>query len=709
MLNKTKLIVLVSLLVVSSVIVVLLFNWPRIGQVVAPTVAQAQEHHTYYMCASGCDFANLQQAFTGPNKMSGGDTLIIRDGTYTGSDNLMSRYIFPPSGSESNYTIIKAEHDGEVSFTDGAGMIFDYYPYPSGNPICYVEFRGFNLYGEIFNYGLHHVKFFHCAFEGDMGDGNTITFSLHTCHHILVEDCIAYGKGRYKFMAYQSSEIIFRRCVARMDYANGNWNPSSGDEPIAVYAMYYATNVEVQNCISIDGDMPQFWQNPPEELDGSFLSPVAAWNVKWRGCIGLNVAMEGSAASGNGENVTFDNCIIWHHMSGLESKPSPGDSVSHATIGDLKTYSAMGLTLAQYNKSPSPHGMGIYSHEGGFPITNSIVTGAFSKAIGTSSLGKNVLWNNGSNGNTIASDITNVNPFTNSLKYLPRIEAGSTLSGAASDSGDIGATIIKRIGVSGTLYGDPGYNQVTNENLWPWPYEDWIKEEMGNYNRGGVDPNLPRGDRGFTAYVSPFGSPNTLTSYIWEYLGNKIPCEVYNTCSQPEPQTCAQLGGSCCSTGQICSGGSSQTSSNCGFLCCVSGVCQTPVPDCPQAGGTCQTNACDTYNTCSSLIGTCASGYCCSGSCADKPVLTPNITLTKTVDKTQASQGEEIIYTITYANTGTGGATDVVITDSIPTGTAYVAGSASNSGTLSGATLTWTIASVASGGSGTVSFRVKVD
>jgi len=91
------------------------------------------------------------------------------------------------------------------------------------------------------------------------------------------------------------------------------------------------------------------------------------------------------------------------------------------------------------------------------------------------------------------------------------------------------------------------------------------------------------------------------------------------------------------------------------------------------------------------------------------PVITPNIALTKSANKTQASQGEEITYTITYANTGTGGATDVVITDSIPTGTTYVAGSVSNGGTLSGATLTWTIASVASGGSGSVSFRVKTD
>ena len=139
-----------------------------------------------------------------------------------------------------------------------------------------------------------------------------------------------------------------------------------------------------------------------------------------------------------------------------------------------------------------------------------------------------------------------------------------------------------------------------------------------------------------------------------------------------------------------------------------------PIPACLVAGGTCQANACNTYGSCASLIGICSSGNCCSGACTVViPAITPNITLTKTADKTEASQGEEIIYTITYANTGTGGATDVVITDVIPQGATYVADSASNGGALSTssgqATLTWTIASVASGGSGMVSFRVMVD
>jgi uncharacterized repeat protein (TIGR01451 family) len=105
--------------------------------------------------------------------------------------------------------------------------------------------------------------------------------------------------------------------------------------------------------------------------------------------------------------------------------------------------------------------------------------------------------------------------------------------------------------------------------------------------------------------------------------------------------------------------------------------------------------------------------------------------------------GEEVIYTLNYVNSGTETAKDVVISDPIPEGTAYIPGSASETGDLGfsidkgksfkkptlltyeiksgdGKTvkkvaapeeytdIRWTIASVPAGGKGSVSFRVKV-
>lgn len=105
--------------------------------------------------------------------------------------------------------------------------------------------------------------------------------------------------------------------------------------------------------------------------------------------------------------------------------------------------------------------------------------------------------------------------------------------------------------------------------------------------------------------------------------------------------------------------------------------------------------------------------------------------------------GEEIIYTLSYVNSGTEAAKDVLITDPIPEGTSFIPGSASdadkatysiNKGksyskptlltyeikTADGkkqqkvaapeeyTDIRWTIPSVAPGGKGSVSFRVKV-
>lgn len=79
---------------------------------------------------------------------------------------------------------------------------------------------------------------------------------------------------------------------------------------------------------------------------------------------------------------------------------------------------------------------------------------------------------------------------------------------------------------------------------------------------------------------------------------------------------------------------------------------------------------------------------------------------TASIDGKEVSAGDELIYTITYKNTGKE-KTTVTITDTIPENTSYVDGSASHNGVYANGTLTWEL-EVAAGERVTVSFKVKV-
>jgi outer membrane protein OmpA-like peptidoglycan-associated protein len=82
----------------------------------------------------------------------------------------------------------------------------------------------------------------------------------------------------------------------------------------------------------------------------------------------------------------------------------------------------------------------------------------------------------------------------------------------------------------------------------------------------------------------------------------------------------------------------------------------------------------------------------------------PVVTLTKTGPAT--TSGNQITYTINYANTGVGVANNVTITDAIPAGSTFV--SASSGGTNAAGTVTWTIGNLVAGASGSVTVTVGV-
>jgi uncharacterized repeat protein (TIGR01451 family) len=92
----------------------------------------------------------------------------------------------------------------------------------------------------------------------------------------------------------------------------------------------------------------------------------------------------------------------------------------------------------------------------------------------------------------------------------------------------------------------------------------------------------------------------------------------------------------------------------------------------------------------------------------DVTATAPIVTITKTADVTTADPEDQITYTISYENSGTGDATDVVIVDTIPADTTVVSASPTWTSS-SGDKFTWDIGTVSAGGSGTITLIVEVD
>jgi hypothetical protein len=498
-----------------------------------PFFAQAV---TYYVDGSVADDGGNGSSWVTAKKtissgialMSGGDSLVIANGTYAGNSN---RILNVPNGTPGSYTTIRAAQDWGVKITNAS----DYPCHLSSK--SYVLIQGIKFFNntppQVWLENSDHIKIIRCC--SNTASGNAASFLASNSTHALFEECYAWGCGRYPFQVNagggSSQYIVHRRCVVRWDYSNVGG-------PQACFANYDQSNVYFQNCIAIDGiDNRGFPE--PYDYDGikGFFTPNGANDTRYDGCMVLNMEGAGYWLEDPVQNITLMDSFAWacknHSNSGTDGypprtvyiRPAAGPvSLTHGTFGGSDwTSRVMDSDLGA-----------------GDSIQNSIIANFTALSDGEyAESGFDVSDYNVYYGNTagrhrsggLGAHSVTLNPFSNSLRYLPRIEAGSDLSERASDGGAIGAVILKKIGVSGTLYGETGWDTVTSDNLWPFPNEGEMKADMGAFYMApeaayAGSPEMS-GARGFCAGGDGlYGGPITLTSYIWEYLGNSCPAEI---------------------------------------------------------------------------------------------------------------------------------------------------------------------------------------
>lgn len=482
---------------------------------------------TYYISASGGSDSNPGTSslpwstfLYSFSRMSGGDSLIVKNGSY--NQSLKN----PPSGSVGFPTIVKAENNFQAVI-DGNGLSDTALQIDNGRHDIIIEgleFLGGNISGESSVGtigsssggssieipgvdGVTNVQLLRNIFVGrEMAELNNYssTLVISISKNILLEENMVYGKAhKYSIHDFKSDGIILRRNIIRQD---PDTLPTGSGQPSGGITLYDTSNSIIENNIIIDA----IYNSTTDKA--SFYIPahyIGCNNNKILGNISLDNTDFSFKLDAGGDynssaiqkgwscdNGLFENNVAWTYDTN-----AIGIGIAQADFGPFsKNVTLNHNTIGgQFRRA-----INLYRDIIGTQIKNSLFLNngvgincsSFSYSIPLSNLMYNVT--GGFLGGTCTYNQTNVTNNNPLLKYILRVEAGSLAKGVGEGGSDIGATIEKR------------YNNgvLTSSNLWPFPNEDIIKQKMC------IESGVTRGW---------CGTSKTLTQYIWEYLGNTCP------------------------------------------------------------------------------------------------------------------------------------------------------------------------------------------
>ncbi|MEI2781094.1 MAG: DUF1565 domain-containing protein [Candidatus Competibacter sp.] len=480
---------------------------------------------TYYISPTGND-NNTGTSETQPWKtfskafstMGGGNELILLDGNY--SVEAGTGYISnteagsgqPPSGlSVSSPTYVHAKNPGNVTIT--GRMLLG----TSSTKKSYIKIQGITFEGGGALYNTSYVTIKDSGFHQSTQSSGSV-FGIGTIDHNngntynLIEDVWVWGNTRVIAINYRADYNVWRRVLVRGDGCSVSGCTGSGNPNVGL-TVYNSSYVSVQNSMVVDrildGGEPYAnfaaAQHTPSQNDqgvGEYLGP----NV-WLGCISLKSPDAGfyfEADNVNDNTITIRNSVAW------DSRAS-GFNMGTAT---LKNIMLENLTSGLAANNGIRLATGVTGTVRNVVVYNASTYGINSAAQPTYS---NVYGSGGSayNQTTCSTGCKTTNPLADgtppSIKYITRVETGSSLESTGFNGGNYGANVVYRYGLDGTRYGETGYDTPTTTTLWPWPNESRIKMELcASSNRG-------------------FCLASSLSAYVWDILGNPMPSDIGGT------------------------------------------------------------------------------------------------------------------------------------------------------------------------------------
>jgi hypothetical protein len=478
---------------------------------------------TYYISPTGSDLANGQS--TGApwatfahsyTVLSPGDTLILMDGTYT------ERLAPTISGTAGNPITFQSANRGlaiiQPSSNSNAILAYSTVAAVRG----YLTFDGLiarstGEYSAIRvasddnvneSQMVNNIIVKNTGAYGSAQETNTVVIDIgNNARDSLFEDVWAYGRSRKAMQVFGSLRITVRRAVLRYDYWEGDsYIPS---DPRGVFSGYNTQYSVFENIIAIDSaPTPPGYTADRSNFTSSGNANTAlvsgSSHNSYRGLLGLNgygnnLEINGGSGNPNHEN-TFKDLIGWDSQY-------YGVNFQGNDTGSVVTYSTMGSGgLTGFRLDPNP----------AQPITGAVIENNFSTGNGSYGYyyGAEEIASFANNTGTSNSDSNLEASYAPTMTYLVH---PTKVSGH-----ERGADMYYRY-VDGTL---------TGTLLWPWPNETLIRQHMCNATDLTTAHRISGNGTGWEPAWCASGK--SLTSYIWEYLGNACPADI---CSGGTPDT----------------------------------------------------------------------------------------------------------------------------------------------------------------------------